>query len=296
MTDATSEQLAERFEAERRHLRAVAYRMLGSLSEADDVVQDAWLRLSRADVNDVQNLRGWLTTVVARLSLDALRTRKSRREDRQDIQLPEPVLSNADGVDPEQEAILADSVGLAMLVVLETLTPAERVAFVLHDVFAVPFDEIALMVDRTPEATRQLASRARRRIQVSPVESDADLPHQRKVVDAFLVAARAGDFDALLKILDRNAVARADFGHVRLVGRGAAHGAAEVAEQALMFRRIASGARPAIVNGGAGFVVFDGDRPYAVLGFTIRKGLIVEIDILGDPDRLARLDLTVLNG
>lgn len=296
MRDATSEQLAERFEGERRHLRAVAYRMLGSLNEADDVVQDAWLRLSRADISEVQNLRGWLTTVVARLSLDALRSRKSRREEPRGMQLPEPVITNVGTADPEQEALLADSVGLAMLVVLETLAPAERLAFVLHDVFAVPFDEIARMVHRTPGATRQLASRARRRIQASPVESDADLPHQRKVVHAFLVAARAGDFDALVKVLDPNAVARADFGRVRLVSTSAAHGAAEVAEQALTFRRLASGARPAIVNGGAGFVVFDGDRPYAVLGFTVRNGLIVEIDILGDPDRLARLDLTVLNG
>ncbi len=297
VTDAmsdTTDGLAEQFEEMRPRLRAVAYRMLGSVAEADDVIQDAWLRLSRSDTSEVQNLRGWLTTVVARLCLDALRSRKARREDFTGFTLPEPIVSGPGGMDPEQEALLADSIGLAMLIVLETLTPAERLAFVLHDVFAVPFEEIAPIVDRTPTATRQLASRARRRVQGAP-ESDADIRQQREVGDAFLAASRAGDFDALLAILDPEVVARADFGRLPL-GRAEVHGAADVLEQALSFRALAKGARPAMVNGGAGFVVFAGERPYAVVAFTVRKGRIVEIDILGDPDRLARMDLTVLDG
>ena len=213
MSDATISDttagMAEQFEEMRPHLRAVAYRMLGSVAEADDVVQDAWLRLSRSDTSEVQNLRGWLTTVVARLCLDALRSRKARREDFTGFTLPEPIVSSPSGMDPEQQALLADSIGLAMLIVLETLTPAERLAFVLHDVFAVPFEEIAPIVDRTPTATRQLASRARRRVQGAP-ESDADLRQQREVGDAFLAASRAGDFNALLAILDPDVVARAD--------------------------------------------------------------------------------------
>ena len=217
----TTDGLAEQFEEMRPRLRAVAYRMLGSVAEADDVVQDAWLRLSRSDTSEVQNLRGWLTTVVARLCLDALRSRKARREDFTGFTLPEPIVSGPGGMDPEQEALLADSIGLAMLIVLETLTPAERLAFVLHDVFAVPFEEIAPIVDRTPTATRQLASRARRRVQGAP-ESDADIRQQREVGDAFLAASRAGDFDALLAILDPDVVARADFGRLPLgQGRGA---------------------------------------------------------------------------
>lgn len=284
--------LAERFEAERPHLRAVAYRMLGSLSEAEDAVQDAWLRLSRSDTSKVENLGGWLTTVVARLCLDMLRTRKSRREDPIGFHVPDPVVSSADGLDPEQEALLADSVGLAMLVVLEQLTPAERLAFVLHDTFGLPFDQIAPIVGRSTTTTRQLASRARRRVRGAAVDPDVGVAAQRDVVDAFLAAARSGDFDALLRILDPAVVARADFGRARISGE--VRGRRAVAEQAGTYRRLASGARPVLVNGTAGLVVFAGDRPFAVLGFTIRGGRIAELDIFADPERLARLDLTVL--
>jgi RNA polymerase sigma factor (sigma-70 family) len=289
-----SDDLAERFEAHRPHLRAVAYRMLGSVAEADDAVQEAWLRLSRSDSDDIGNLGGWLTTVVARLCLDALRTRRARREDPMGVHVPEPILSSVDGPDPEQEAILADSVGLALLVVLETLSPAERLAFVLHDVFAVPFDEIAPIVDRTPTATRQLASRARRRVQGTPSEPDVDLARQREVVEAFVAASRAGDFGALLAVLDPDVVVRADFGP-RAARSGEVRGAAAVAEQAMTFRHLAPGARRALVNGAPGAVVFAADRPFAVIGFTVRSGKVVEIDILADPERLARLDLAVLD-
>jgi RNA polymerase sigma factor (sigma-70 family) len=287
--------LAEQFETHRPRLRAVAYRMLGSVAEADDAVQESWLRLTRSDRSDVANLGGWLTTVVSRICLDMLRSRRARREDPMGVHLPEPIVSAADGPDPEQEAILADSVGLALLVVLETLTPAERLSFVLHDVFGVPFDEIAPIVDRTPTAARQLASRARRRVQGSPVEPDVDLARQREVVSAFIAASRAGDFDALLAILDPDVVIRADLGS-RAAGRTEVRGAAAVVEQAMTFRHLAPGARQAVVNGAAGVVVFAGERPYAVIGVTVRAGLIVEIDILADPDRLQRLDLTVLDG
>src|SRR6476661_3011515 len=288
------EWLALQFEDHRPHLRAVAYRMLGSLTEADDAVQDAWLRLSRTDTSEVENLAGWLTTVVARVSLNMLRSRKSRREEPFGPHVPDPVIDPAGGTDPEQELLLADSVGLALLVVLETLTPAERLAFVLHDVFALPFDEIAPIVDRTPTAARQLASRARRRVQGAPVEPDVDLAGQRAVVEAFIKASRSGDLGALVAVLDPYVVIRADY------GRGAratseVRGAEAVAGQAMLFRRFAEGARPAVVNGAAGVVVFTGDRPYAVIGITVGSGRIVAIDILADPDRLARLDLTVLD-
>jgi RNA polymerase sigma factor (sigma-70 family) len=286
--------LARQFETHRSHLRAVAYRMLGSVAEADDAVQEAWLRLSRSDADEIANLGGWLTRVVARVSLDMLRSRKARREEPMGVHVPEPIVSPAAGPDPEQEAILADSVGLALLVVLETLTPAERLAFVLHDVFGMPFDEIAPIVDRTPTAARQLASRARRRVQGSPVEPDVDLSRQREVVSAFIAASRAGDFDALLAVLDPNVVIRADTGR-RDVARDEVRGAQAVAEQAMLFRRFAPGARQAVVNGAAGVVVFAGERPYAVIGVTVREGRIAEIDILADPDRLDRLDLTVLD-
>jgi len=288
--------LAERFEAERPHLRAVAYRMLGSVTEADDAVQDAWLRLNRADASKVDNLGGWLTTVVARLCLDMLRSRTARREEPIGVHVPEPIVSSADGVDPEQEALLADSVGLAMLVVLETLTPAERLAFVLHDTFALPFDEIAPIVGRSTEATRQLASRARRRVRGASTSSDVSVARQREVIDAFLAAARGGDFEALLRVLDPEVVARADAGAgPSILGRSREiRGAREVARQAMAFRQLAPGARPALVNGSAGLVVFTGDRPFAVLGFTIRRGRITELDILADPDRLAELDLAAV--
>lgn len=295
MTESEIQAKAEQFEAERLHLRAVGYRMLGSLAEADDVVQDAWLRFSRTDTSGVHNVRGWLTTVVARLSLDALRTRRSRREETAEFQLPEPIVSSATGMDPEAEALLADSVGLALMVVLDTLTPRERLAFVLHDVFAFTFEEIAPIVDRTPTAARQLASRARRRVQGSSPESDTDLVAHRRVVDAFVAASREGDFDALLTVLDPDVVVRADFGRATPPAGSEARGAEAVARQAFSFRHLAGGARPAIVNGGAGGVVFTGDRPYAVLAFTIKAGLITEIDILADRDRLARMDFSVLD-
>jgi RNA polymerase sigma factor (sigma-70 family) len=291
MTDTAA--LADQFEAHRPRLRAVAYRMLGSVTEADDAVQEAWLRLSRSDAGGIDNLGGWLTTVTARVCLDMLRSRRARHEELTG-QMPEPLVSAVDGPDPEQEAILADQVGLALLVVLETLAPAERLAFVLHDVFAVPFDEIAPIVDRTPTATRQLASRARRRVQGSPTEPDVDLRRQQEVVDAFLAASRAGEFGRLLEILDPDAVVRADYG-TRAGARLEVRGAEAVVEQAMNFRHLAAGARRALVNGAAGLVVFTGDRPYAVLGFTVRGDRIAEIDILADPARLARIDLTVLD-
>jgi RNA polymerase sigma-70 factor (ECF subfamily) len=288
--------LAERFEAHRPHLRAVAYRMLGSASEADDAVQGAWLRLSRADTSGVANLGGWLTTLVARVCLDMLRARTARREELLGVHLPDPIVSRQDGVDPEQQALLADGIGLALLVVLETLAPAERVAFVLHDMFAVPFEEIAPIVGRSPAAARQLASRARRRVRGAAPVPDADLTRQREVVDAFLAAARGGDFDALLAVLDPDVVVRADRGAAPAGVSVVVRGAAAVAEQALTFsRRFGRFARPALVNGTAGLVSWAPDgRPVAVMGFTIRRGRIAEIDILADPQRLRQLDLAVL--
>jgi RNA polymerase sigma factor (sigma-70 family) len=284
--------LAERFEEHRTHLRAVAYRMLGSLSEADDAVQEAWLRLSRQDANKVENLGGWLTTVVARISLNMLRARNVRGEEPIGVRVPDPIVDAADGTDPEHEALLADSVGLALIVVLETLSPAERLAFVLHDIFAVPFDEIAPIVDRSPEASRQLASRARRRIQAENAVPDADLAEQREVVEAFLAAARDGDFDRLVAVLDPDVVLRADLGLSG--GRREVRGAAKVAGQALFYSRLGVVTRPALINGAAGMVtVLDGE-PYAVGGVVVRGGKIVEIDILGDPERLGQLDLTIL--
>jgi RNA polymerase sigma factor (sigma-70 family) len=290
------EWLADRFEVNRSQLRAVAYRMLGSLTEADDAVQETWLRLNRSDTAGVENLRAWLTTVVARVSLDMLRSRASRREEPMGTHLPEPIVSREDGHDPEHEALLADSVGLAMLVVLETLAPAERLAFVLHDMFAVPFDEIAPILERSPAATRQLASRARRRVQGARPTPDADLAGQRRLVDAFLAAARDGDFDALLAVLDPDVVLRVDRGVLQTAASRVLRGAPAVAEQALTFARLARLARPALVNGTAGFVVMAPGRPFAVAGFTIGRDRIVEIDILADRARLRELDLTVLDG
>ncbi|WP_063736459.1 RNA polymerase sigma factor SigJ [Streptomyces sp. RTd22] len=290
--------LAENFEAHRGHLRAVAYRMLGSLSEADDAVQEAWLRLSRSDTREVTNLGGWLTTVVGRVCLDMLRSRTARREEPLGVHVPDPVLSGAGGVDPEDQALLADSVGLALLVVLEALAPAERLAFVLHDLFGVPFDEIAPIVGRTPAAARQLASRARRRVRGAAPVPDPDLARQRAVVDAFLAAARDGDFDGLVALLDPDIVLRADFGAAAPLAFREVHGAADVANQALTFARAGgegSVPRPALVNGAVGVVGTRGGRPFSVLGFTVTDGKIAAIDILADPDRLARLDLTVLD-
>ncbi|MGH8840140.1 MAG: sigma-70 family RNA polymerase sigma factor [Jiangellaceae bacterium] len=281
--------LAERFEENRTHLRAVAYRMLGSLSEADDAVQESWLRLSRSDTSGVENLGGFLTTVVARVCLDMLRSRRSRREEPLDLHLPEPVVSGADGTDPEHQALLADSVGPALLVVLDTLAPAERLAFVLHDMFAVPFDQIAPIVGRSPAAARQLASRARRRVHGATVP-DADLTRQRTVVDAFLAASRDGDFDALLALLDPDVVLRADHAAVQVGASKEVHGAAAVAAT---FAGRARAARPALVNGVAGAVWAPGGRPRIVFDFTMSDGKIVAIELLADPERLRRLDLAV---
>jgi RNA polymerase sigma-70 factor (ECF subfamily) len=284
--------LAERFQAERTHLRAVAYRMLGSISEADDAVQQTWLRLSRADSDSIENLGGWLTTVVARVCLNMLRSRTSRREEPLEVHVPDPLVSGVAAIDPEQETLLADSVGLALLVVLDTLTPAERLAFVLHDMFAVPFDDIGAMVGRTPDAARQLASRARRRVQRDAAVPDTDLGRQREVVDAFFAAARHGDFDALVAVLDPEVVLRSDGG-----GRPAAtaliRGAAAVAGQALTFSHLSAFVRPALVNGAAGVVVAPAGRPTSVLAFTVRGGRIVEIDAIADPARLRRLGVAV---
>jgi RNA polymerase sigma factor (sigma-70 family) len=284
--------LAERFETHRGHLRAVAYRMLGSVSEADDAVQEAWLRLSRADTSGVENLGGWLTTVVARVCLDMLRSRSSRREEPLDVQAPDPVLNREGGTDPEQEALLAEGVGLALLVVLDTLSPAERLAFVLHDMFAVPFDEIAPILGRTPGATKMLASRARRRVQGADAVPETDRSRQRAVVDAFLAASRNGDFDALLALLDPAVVLRSDEAAVLVGAAGEAHGAAAVAEQ---FSGRARAARPALIDGAAGAVWAPGGRPRVVFDFTIAGGKIVRIDILADPERLRQLDLTILD-
>jgi RNA polymerase sigma-70 factor, ECF subfamily len=290
--------LAERFQANPSHLRGVAYRMLGSLSEADDAVQEAWLRLSRADTSGVDNLGGWLTTLVARVCLDMLRARTSRREQPMGLgtHLPEPIISPQDQIDPEQQALLAEGVGLALLVVLETLAPAERLALVLHDTFAVPFEEIAPIVGCSPAAARQLASRARRRVKGAAPVPDADLSRQQAVVDAFLAAAREGDFDALLAVLDPDVVVRADYGAVPLGASVVVRGARAVAKGALTFSGRARFARPALVNGAAGLVARAPDgRPLAVMGFTVTRGKIVEIDILADPTRLRQLDLGVLN-
>jgi RNA polymerase sigma-70 factor (ECF subfamily) len=287
------EALARRFEADRDRLRGVAYRMLGSVSEAEDVVQEAWLRLGRQDPGGIANLSGWLTTVVGRLCLDHLRARTTRREialdPLDDTRVPDPVVRPDGAADPEQQALLADSVGLAMLVVLETLAPAERLALVLHDMFAVPFEEIAPLVERTPAATRQLASRARRRVRGAAPASDARAGRQREVVDAFLAASRGGDFDALLALLDPECVLRADAGPLRAAGSKLVRGAGEVVANALMFSRAARSARVVLVNGAAGLATVVEGRLTAVMGFTVVDGRIVELNVLADPERLAGL-------
>jgi RNA polymerase sigma-70 factor (ECF subfamily) len=288
------EWLVERFESNRTHLRAVAYQMLGSLSEADDAVQETWLRLSRSDASSVENLSGWLTTVVARVCLDMLRARKARHEEPLEAHFPEPIVSPEEGTDPEHEALLADSIGLGLLVVLETLAPAERLAFVLHDIFGVPFDEIAGIVGRSPIAARQLASRARRRVQGGARFPDTDLTHQRQVVDAFLAAARNGDFEALVAVLDPDVVARADTGSQFPGLPTEVRGAHEVAGAALRYARPAWSVRPARVNGAAGLVASVHGRLVSIVGFTIVRGKIAEINILLDPARLRLLDLADL--
>ena len=290
---STSDRLAEQFEQHRPHVRAVAYRMLGSVSEAEDAVQEAWLRLSRIDADRVDNLRAWLTTVVARVCLDMLRTRASRREDALDVHVPDPIVRAIGHREkgPEAEAILADSVGLALLVVLDKLEPAERLAFVLHDVFGMTFEEIAPVVDRSVVATRQLASRARRRVQGQAPTSDADLRNQRRVVDAFLAAAEHGDFEALVAVLDPEIVLRADGGAIKGMSR-LVRGAQAVASQAAMFSKLGLSNQFVLVNGNIGVVArFPDGRLLSVISFTIADGKVVEMDILADPDRLSRLDL-----
>ncbi|MFE4815859.1 RNA polymerase sigma factor SigJ [Streptomyces sp. NPDC056704] len=292
--DELLEHLADRFQEHRGRLRAVAYRMLGSLSEADDAVQEVWLKLGRTDVGEIRNLAGWLTTVVGRVCLDLLRTRAARREEPLDTYVPDPLVSPLERIDPEQEVLLADSVGLALLVVLETLEPAERLAFVLHDMFAVPFDDIAPVVGRSSAATRQLASRARRRVRgAAAPEPELDPARQKLVLEAFLAASRAGDFEALVSVLHPDVVLRVDSGV--LVGGAAAskvvHGATGVAQQALMFRQFAEFSRLALVNGAIGVVTAPEGRPLSVMGVTITDGRIVEMYILADPARLSDLAL-----
>jgi RNA polymerase sigma factor (sigma-70 family) len=290
VTMSSQDCLAEEFEEYRPHLRTVAYRMLGSVSESDDALQEAWLRLSRVDRARVDNLGGWLTTVVGRVCLDMLRSRRARREDYIGSWLPEPVVSLDETTSPEDEALIADSVGLALLVVLETLTPAERLAFVLHDMFGVPFDEIAPIVGRSPDAARQLASRARRRVRGAPLNEDVGPARQREVVDAFLAASRAGDFEALVAVLDPDVVFRADTGPGSRLARSPLEGAEPVARQVLERGRPLAGlARPALVNGAAGLVVGRPGRPIAVVGFTIAHGRIAAIDLITDPEKLARV-------
>ncbi len=284
--------LVDQFETHRAHLRAVAYRMLGSTGEADDAVQEAWLRVSRSGTGGVENLGGWLTTIVSRVCLDILRSRRSRREaslEESDVRMPDPIVGREDRVDPEQEALLGDSVGLALLVVLQSLSPAERLAFVLHDMFGMPFAEIGPIVGRSATAARQLASRARRRVRGTAAVPDPDLARQRQVVDAFLAASREGNFEALLSVLDEDVVLRADYGEAgasRLI-----RGARSVAGGALSFSRFAPFARPALVNGAAGLVTVRDGQPLSVMGFAVVRGKIAEINVLADPERLQRLDL-----
>jgi RNA polymerase sigma-70 factor (ECF subfamily) len=289
-----SDWLTEGFERNRGRLRAVAYRMLGSVAEADDAVQEAWLRLSRADASGVDNLGAWLTTIVSRVCLNVLRARNARREDPLDVHVPDPVVDRADG-NPEEEALLADSLGLALQVVLETLAPAERLAFVLHDLFDLPFEEIAPMVGRSPAATRQLASRARRRVRGAKVEAPhRDTARQRAVVDAFFAAAHRGDFDAIVALLHPDVVLRSDGGAARPEVSMVLHGAGAVANRTLMTADPATVKRPALVNGAAGIVILAGGQPVAVMSFTVIDGKISQIDALADPDRLRQLDLTAL--
>jgi RNA polymerase sigma factor (sigma-70 family) len=283
--------LAERFERERPQLRRIAYRMLGAVEEADDAVQEAWIRLSRTDESSVENLGAWLTTVVSRVSLDMLRARRSRREEYVGSWMPEPIVAIDDGPTPEDEALIADGVGLALYVVLETLSPAERVSFVLHDMFAVPFDEIAGIVGRSPEATRQLASRARRRVQGARQEPDVELREQRKLVDAFIAAAREGDFDALLEILDPEVVLRVDAGVGHPMARPPIVGREAVIAEARQWTTMAPFSRPAIVNGAAGAVIGRPGRPFAVVGITVANGRIAALDFVVDPAKLARITI-----
>jgi len=282
--------LAEQFEEHRPHLRRVAYRMLGTLDESEDAVQEAWMRLSRTDSAAIENLRGWLTTVVGRVCLDMLRARRAHREESTDAWLPDPIVSVDETADPEQQALLADSVSLALLVVLERLSPAERLAFVLHDTFGIPFDEIATIVDRSPEATRQLASRARQRVRGARPQGDADPVEHKRVIEAFLAASLEGDFDALVAVLDPDVVLRTDYALPRGTP-GELRGARAVASNALRFAALAPLAQPALVNGVPGFFVAPQGRLFAVGAFTVAGGRITEIDIVADPEKLARIDI-----
>jgi len=284
--------LAERFEEHRPRLRAVAYRMLGSTNEADDAVQETWLRLSRSDAGEIDNLEAWLVTVVGRVALNILRARKAWHEQPFDAHLPEPIVDRADGVDPEHEALLADSVGLALLVVLETLTPAERLAYVLHDMFSVPFEQIGAILDRSPDAARQLASRGRRRIRGADTTPDAYPAAQQEVVDAFLAASRDGDFDALVAVLDPDVVRRLDTGGGTIVE---VRGAENVARRAMAAARLDLVVRPALINGTHGWIALLDGRPFSLGAVSVRGGKIVEIDILADPQRLSRLDLAAFD-
>jgi RNA polymerase sigma factor (sigma-70 family) len=290
----TTDWLAAEFQEHRAHLRAVSYRMLGSLAEADDAVQETWLRLTSADTGDVRNLRAWLTTVVSRVCLDMLRARASRRENPlDDVHVPDPVVAPV-ADDPEQHALLADSVGLALLVVLDTLSPTERLAFVLHDVFAVPFDQIGPVLDRSPAAAKQLASRARQRLRGAGAPAGSDPARQREVAEAFLAAARGEDFEGLLTVLDPDVVLRADAGDGPLGPSQLVRGAPEVAASARRFTPLARLARPVLVNGTPGYLVAWNGQPLAVIGLAVRDGKITEIDILADPERLRELDLADL--
>ncbi len=292
-SNVTQTWMSERFEEHRSHLRSVAYRMLGSVSESEDALQEAWIRANRADASEVENVGGWLTTIVARVCLNMLRARATRREDPMDWHVPDPVVGPEGSLDPENEAVLADSVSLALLVVLDALPPPERLAFVLHDMFSVPFDEIADIVGRSETAARQLASRARRRVAGASPARDDDIARQREVVDAFFAAARNGDFDRLVAVLDPDVTLRSDRGSI---GASAViRGAEAVAGQAVMFGTPAREMRPAMVNGAAGAVVTIDGTLVAVMGFTVSHGRIVAIDALGDPERLARVDLSALD-
>jgi RNA polymerase sigma factor (sigma-70 family) len=286
--------LAERFEEQRGHLRAVAYRMLGSFAEADDAVQDAWVRASRAGSNDIGNVGGWLTTIVARVCLNMLRSRNVRREESLEVHLPDPVISAAGDLGPEDEALLADSVGLALLVVLDALSPAERLAFVLHDMFELPFEEIAPMVGRSPTAARQLASRARRRVRGADIP-DSDIARQRTVVDAFFLAARSGDFDALVALLHPDVVLRVDFGPGRPAASAVVRGAPAVARQARLGANPAALLHPALINGAAGVVITLDGQPHGVMAFTVVNDQVVELDIIADPERIRRVASAVLS-
>jgi RNA polymerase sigma factor (sigma-70 family) len=288
--------LTERFQEHRTHLRAVAYRMLGSMSEADDAVQEAWLRLNRTGADGIDNLGGWLTTVVSRVCLNMLRSRGTRREEPLSTHVPDPIVTRENGADPESDALMADAVGLALHVVLETLTPPERLAFVLHDMFAVPFEDIATIVDRSPDAARQLASRARRRVQGAAAPPDPDVARQREVVNAFFAAARAGDFEALVAVLDPDVVVRTDGGEGRRGLSRLVRGADKVARGAMAYARAGAELVPVLVNGAAGVVVVADGEVQAVLGFTVTNGKVVAVDSLADPDRLRQLDLAGVVG